>query len=334
MPDNNGPWGEERKEPSHQKKNFDSFFSSGQNFKNMSPDMPPKKIMGGALIIGLLVWILSGFYQVNPEENALVLRFGKWAETTSPGWHYHLPYPIESVEKVKVTITNQIDIGISADQSTMITGDKNIVDINFSVQWKISDPYLFVYHIRSAKNVIRAVSESAMRDIIGQTPIDDALSRGRGEIETRAVELIQTLLNEYKAGVLVTRVNLSKVDPPAQVNDAFYEVERAYADQKRLKNEAEAYRNDKIPRARGQASVIKETAVADRASRIANSEGEAKKFQQIQKEHSKHKSVTEKRLYIETMEHILKDRSKVIMEGATNGLLPHMSIDSHKGTGA
>ena len=219
------------------------------------------------ILAAIALWLLSGFYRVQPDEQGVVLQFGKWVRTTPSGLQYHLPGPIESVLTPKVTRVNKIEIGLRTfgdsgrgsqvrdvpEESLMLTGDENIVDIDFTVFWVINDAGKFLFNIRNPEATVKLAAESAMREVIGQTPIQSALTEGRQEIETATYEGVQRLLDEYGSGIEVRRVQLLKVDPPSQVIDAFIDVQRARADLERLRNEAEAYRNDILPRARGEA---------------------------------------------------------------------------------
>ena len=218
------------------------------------------------LIIFLGIWAATGFYRVNPQQQGVVLRFGEWIRTTAPGLHYHLPYPIETVLTPEVTRDNRIEIGFRdisgnsssrrdiADESQMITGDENIVDIDFVVFWRISDAGQYLFNLAEPDDTIKVAAEAVMREIIGRTPIQTALTEGRQDIQVQARSQLQDLLDEYVSGVRVRDVQLLAVDPPSDVIDAFNEVQRARQDRDRLKNEAEAFRNDVVPRARGAGS--------------------------------------------------------------------------------
>lgn len=298
----------------------------------------------GFAIIGLLVllaWLATGLYTVKPDEQGVVLRFGKWTETTAPGLNYHFPAPIESVLTPKVTVINRIDVGFTGDvegsrsrrtfdiakEKSMLTGDENIVDIEFSVFWRIQDAGKFLFNIEGQETTIRDVSESTMREIVAQTPIQSALTEGRQRIEIEAQRRIQGRLDQYGAGVAITQVQLAKVDPPAAVIDAFRDVQAAQADKERLQNEAEAYQNDIIPRARGEAAKMVQDAEAYREQVIAKAMGEASRFSKILAEYREAKDVTRRRIYLETMEEILNGMNKVIIdEGAGRGVVPYLPL--------
>ncbi len=231
------------------------------------------------LIAILVIWLASGFYRVLPDEVGIVLRFGAYNRTTQPGLNYHLPSPIETALTPSVTRVNRTEIGYRTadsangrglaigqipEEALMLTGDENIVDINFAVFWIIKDAKAYLFNIRDPEMTVKSAAESAMREVIGETPIASALAEGRGKIETATQQLLQQLLNDYGSGIELTEVQLQRVDPPDPVIDAFRDVQRAIADRARLRNEAEAYANDIIPRARGDAVRITQEAEAYR----------------------------------------------------------------------
>jgi len=323
-----GPW----ESPSSEKKSTkEDFFKQTPNpfpnpFKDFKGGQDKKSLLWGACCLFFLGWIISGFYQVNPDEQGIVLRFGKWTETTSEGWRYHLPYPIEQVIKPQITMTNQINIGFgSLDESLMLTGDRNIVDLSFTVQWRIHDPIQYLFNIRNAEKTIKSAAESVMRDTVGQIPIDRTLAEGRSDIEVIVQEKLQILLDSYQSGVLITRVSLKKVDPPQQVIEDFLEVERAQSDQGRIINQSQAYHNEELPKARGEASEIIAVAKGYRDARIAAAEGEAKKFVGLAREYEKDPALMKKRLFNETMEAVYTEADKIMVDNKS-GILPHMAL--------
>ncbi len=304
----------------------------------------------GVVVIAIAVlWLASGFYRILPDEVGVVLRFGSYHRTTQPGLNYHLPSPIESVLKPSVTRINRTEIGFrSAEGGTragtsrdlpqealMLTGDENIVDINFTVFWIIKDAQSYLFNIRNPEGTVKSAAESAMREIVGQTPIAQALAEGRGKIETDTERLLQGILDSYGAGIQITQVQLAKVDPPADVIESFRDVQRALADKERLRNEAEAYRNDIVPRARGQAVSIKQEAEAYRAEIVARSTGDADRFSAVYRAYKVAQDVTIQRLYLETMEEILKNSNKIIIDKAAegqSGVLPYLPLPSLLGS--
>jgi len=299
---------------------------------------------GLAIVVAAIVvlWLASGIYRVLPDEVGIVLRFGAYNRMTQPGLNYHWPTPIESVQRPSVTRINRTEIGFRSGESgaarasrqmpeeaLMLTGDENIVDINFSVFWFIKDAQSYLFDIRHPEGTVKAAAESAMREIVGETPIVQALAEGRGKIESETQQLLQRILDSYKAGISVTQIQLAKVDPPAPVIDAFRDVQRALADRERLRNEAEAYRNDIIPRARGDAVRIRQEAEAYQAEIVARSQGDADRFTAVYKAFKVAQDVTVQRLYLETMEEILKNSNKIIIDKAAegqSGVLPYLPL--------
>ena len=303
--------------------------------------------MGTGIVVVLVavfvLWLASGIYRVLPDEVGVVLRFGAYNRITQPGLNYHLPVPIEKVLLPSVTRINRTEIGFRTgegatrnaasrelpEEALMLTGDENIVDINFSVFWVIKEAQAYLFNIRNPDATVKSAAESAMREIIGETQIAQALAEGRGKIETDTQHLLQRILDSYGAGIEITQVQLAKVDPPAPVIDAFRDVQRALADRERLRNEAEAYRNDIIPRARGDGVRIRQEAEAFHAEVVARSQGDADRFIAVYTAFKAAKDVTLQRLYLETMEDILKNSNKIIIDKATgggNGVLPYLPL--------
>ncbi len=299
------------------------------------------------LIILLIIWSLSGLYRVLPDEQGVVLRFGKFIKTTQPGLNYHFPYPIESVLTPKVTKVNRIDIGFRSErdsgfttgggvadvpeESLMLTGDENIVNIDFSVFWVIKDAGKFLFKIQDPEGTVKAAAETAMREVIAKSKIQPILTEGRSVIEIETQSIIQEILDEYNSGIQVTQVQTQKADPPDQVIDAFRDVQAARADMERSKNEAQAYANDVIPRARGEAAKILQAAEAYKKEVVAKAEGEASRFISIYSEYVNAKQVTQERMYLETMEKVLADIDKVIIEkNAGSGVVPYLPLPELK----
>ena len=299
------------------------------------------------LIILGLVWLASGLYRVLPDEQGVVLRFGKFVKTTQPGLNYHIPVPIESVITPKVTKVNRIDIGFRSErdsgfsssggvadvpqESLMLTGDENIVNIDFSVFWVIKDAGNFLFKIQDPEGTVKAAAETAMREVIARSNIQSILTEGRSVIENDTQEIIQKILDEYTSGIQITQVQTQKADPPDQVIDAFRDVQAARADMERSKNEAEAYANDVIPRARGEAQKILQAAEAYKKEVVAKAEGEASRFLAIYNEYINAKSVTQERMYLETMEKVLADIDKVIIEkNVGSGVVPYLPLPELK----
>jgi membrane protease subunit HflK len=301
---------------------------------------------GGILLIVALivVWMLSGFYRVNTDEQGVVLRFGKFVQLTQPGLNYHWPYPIETALTPKVTRVNRADVGIRMledprrgtttrdvpAESLMLTGDENIVDVQFSVFWVIANAANFLFNVQQPDGTIKAVAESAMREVIGRNQIQPILTGARQAIESAVQELIQRTLDEYKAGVQITQVQLQKVDPPQQVIDAFRDVQAARADAERLQNEAQAYANRVVPEARGDAARVIQAAEAYRERTVFDARGQADRFLKIYEQYAKAPEVTRRRMYLETMERVFTGMDKVIVDPTTSraggGVVPYLPL--------
>ena len=294
-----------------------------------------------AVLAVIVLWLASGFYRVLPDEQGVVLRFGEWKSTTEPGLNYHLPGPIESVLTPRVTRINRVDVGYTSGgdlgrsnvvrdvpaESLMLTGDENIIDIDFQVFWIVKDAGEFLFNVQNPEVAIKAAAEGAMREVVGETPIQLVLAEGRQQVETHTRELLQSILDSYKAGVSVREVKLQKVDPPEAVIDAFRDVQRARADLERQRNEAEAYANDIIPRARGEAERVLQEAEAYKQQIVAEAEGDAARFLSVYVEYARSKDVTAKRIYIETMQQIFAGMNKVIVDNsAGSGVVPYLPL--------
>jgi len=332
-PESQKPREEKKYNPQNNKNPFEGFFKKISDFlKNnfgTSPDMKsPKSIIGLVVMAIVFLWLSLGIYKVDSTENAVVLYFGKFYKIATPGLNYYIPYPFGEVIKKNVTAVNTEEFGFTSNsrrlekrnldaESLMLTGDENIVDIEFQVQWQIADIKDFVFNIVEPNKSIRKSSESAMREIIARTPIASALSDGKGKIEQDTKILLQEILDYYKAGIRVTAVQLRRVDPPSQVIDAFRDVQTAKADKEKEINEAQAYANDIIPRARGTASQMKEQSEAFAQEVIANAQGEAGRFISVYNQYAKSKQVTKRRIYLETMENIYRDMDKVFVDKNT-----------------
>ena len=291
----------------------------------------------------LVIWLASGFYRVLPDEVGIVLRFGAYNRTTQPGLNYHLPGPIESVLTPSVTRVNRTEIGFRSgtsevgqtgvrqlpEEALMLTGDENIVDINFTVFWVIDDAKAYLFNIRDPELTVKSAAESAMREVVGETPIAQALAEGRAKIEADTRQLLQSILDSYSAGIQITQLQLQRVDPPAEVIDAFRDVQAALADQARLRNEAETYRNGIIPGARGDAVQIEQQGEAYRLATVARAQGDAARFLSVYHAFKAAQDVTTERLYLETMEEVLKNSNKVILDKSAqggNGVLPFLPL--------
>jgi membrane protease subunit HflK len=296
---------------------------------------------GFLVLVAAGVWLASGFYRVQPDEQGVVLRFGAFDRTTLPGLNYHLPWPIETVLRPAVTRINRVDIGYrsgSGDartvsgrdtpaldigpESLMLTGDENIIDINFAVFWRIRDAGQYLFNTRNPDITVKSAAESVMREVIGRTPITPALTDARAQIEVAVTKGVQAMLDQYGSGVEITQVQLQKVDPPTAVIESFRDVQRANTDADRMRNEAESYRNDIVPRARGEAAQLTAEADGARQASIAEATGQAQRFLSVLNAYNVAKDVTMKRLYIETMQGILSATPTTIVDSALKGILP------------
>ena len=314
---------------------------------------PGKKVPGGnkpIIIFGVIIlglWLASGFYRVLPDEQGVVLRFGKYVNQTQPGLHYHLPYPIETAVTPKVTRVNRIDVGYRSaadtgratsvsdvpEESLMLTGDENIVDIDYSVFWIIKDAGKFLFNIQAPEDTVKSVAETAMREVIARYDIQSILTEGRAQVEIDTQEIMQEILDSYDSGISITQVQTQKADPPNQVIDAFRDVQAAKADKERAQNEAESYSNDVIPRARGEAAQVLQQAEAYKREVVALAEGEASRFLSIYNEYRKAKTVTQERMYLETMEKVMADINKIIIDKESgSGVVPYLPLPELKKT--
>ena len=308
--------------------------------------MVPKRFGGGrgvAIIVVLVVLVVlasSMVYQVNPEQQAVVQRFGEYVRTEGPGLRFKLPDPIETVSLPAVQRVNRIDIGFTQqpgrivdnpDESIMLTGDENLIDIDFTVLWRISNARDYLFNIRDPEETVEVAAESAMREIIGRTDIQPALTEARDLIQAQTRTNLQQIIDGYQAGIEITEVQLQRVDPPAPVVDAFNDVQRARQDQQRLRNQAEAYRNDIIPRARGEAERLIQEASAYREQIVAQAVGEADRFLNVLRSFELSPEVTTQRFYIETLEEVLRETNKVIIDGDVGGggggVVPYLPLN-------
>ena len=293
--------------------------------------------------IAVVIWLLLGLYSVGPDEVGVVQRFGEYNRVVGSGLNYHFPYPIETVQTPKVTEVKRIEIGFRTigknqyrtieQESLMLTGDENIVDAELIVQYKIKDPIDYLFNFIGPELTLREASEASLRTVIGRHNIDEALTSGKLMIQEETKELLQVTLDKYETGVIVVAVQLQDVSPPKQVIDAFKDVASAKEDKNRMINEAEGYRNDVIPKARGQAQAMIREAEGFRESRIKRAEGDVAKFKAIVKEYNKAKDVTKERLYLEAMEEILPGIDKYIVPNGEDGnLLNLLNLNGMKGT--
>jgi membrane protease subunit HflK len=300
-------------------------------------------VLLAALLIA--VWLGSGFYRVEPDQQGVVMRFGAFIRTSGPGLNYHLPWPIEGVLLPAVTRINRTEIGYRSggpdlraastrdlptrdipEESLMLTGDENIIDTGFAVLWRISDAPAFLFNTRHPEATVKAVAESVMREVIGRTPIQPALTDARAQIETSVMRGAQAILDQYGTGVEITQVQLQKVDPPAAVIDSFRDVQRANTEAERMVNQAESYRNDIVPRARGDAARITTAADGARTAAVAEATGQASRFESVLGAYRQASDVTLRRIYIETMEQILQHTPTTVVDDRIRGLVPYLPL--------
>jgi membrane protease subunit HflK len=272
-------------------------------------------------------WVYNSVYQVQPDERGVVLRFGKYTRSADPGLHF-AAWPVETMEKPRVGAVRQINIGMEGNEGQMLTNDKNIISVPFSVFWRISQPNDFLFNVADQERTIRAVAQSAMREIVGQTRAQMILTTGKDAVAAQVEQITQKLLDEYKAGVIVSQINLGDVQPPSEVANAFAEVVRAGQNQQQLINEAEKYRNQQVRLAEGEAAKLTEDASAYKARVVFEAQGQAARFLSVYNEYKNAKDVTRQRIYLETMEGILSKANKVIIEGGQNGsgVVPYLPL--------
>jgi modulator of FtsH protease HflK len=290
----------------------------------------------------IVIWLLTGLYRVEPEEQGVALIFGKWVATTGPGLNYNLPAPIGHVFTPKVTRVGRVEIGFRSQseagrpgvvrdipqESLMLTGDENIIDIQVVVFWIIKDPGEYLFNIRNPEGTVKDVSEASMREIIGQGNFEFARTQGRAQIEMDTQKLIQQILDNYGAGILITGVRLQKVDPPQGAINAFRDVQAARADKERTMNEAQGYLNEVTQKAQGQAEQIVKAADAYKAERVNIATGDAQRFLLVYNQYVQNKDVTTRRIYLDTMEKILGGMDKLLIEKTGGpGVLPYLPLD-------
>jgi membrane protease subunit HflK len=346
-PSGPGPWGQKPGQPPPE---FEEFLKRAQ--EKLKQWVPGPQGFGGRAILalfltGTIVWLLSGFYTVGPNEVGLNMIFGRYTGKTTPGLNYNLPYPIGTVQKLAVTDRNTLNIGFAMrqdmrmgntqipldvpEESLMLTGDENIADVKFVVIWQIDPgrPEDYAFNVANQRETVKAVAESSMREVIGRRQILPILTTERPAIEKDVHELMQAVLNSYKAGVLVLQVQLQSVDPPEQVIAAFKDVIAAQQDQNRMRNEAEAYANKVVPEARGKAAAIVQEAEGYRLQTVAEAAGQAARFNQVYEQYKKAPEVTRQRLYLETMERVLGSVDKVILDQSgsqAQGVVPYLPL--------
>ncbi len=341
-----GPWGSGPQSSGPTPPNLEEILRRGQD--NLRRVLPGGNLGGkGFALLGLAaiaLWGFSGFFRVEPDELGVVLRFGQDVREVQPGLNYHLPYPIETVLTPKALRVNKIDIGMRQvedgrrsasrevpEESLMLTGDENIVDVNFSVLWKVKPTGVgeYLFNIQNPEGTVKAVAESAMREVVGRSEIQPILTGARQTVETAVQDLMQKTLDHYGAGILVQQVQLQKVDPPAQVIDAFRDVQAARADLERAQNEAQTYANRVVPEARGNVARITQAAEAYKSQTVAEATGQTSRFVKIYEQYKKAPEVTRERMYLETMERVLGGSNKIIIDSnpGAQGVVPYLPLN-------
>ncbi|MDQ6966919.1 MAG: FtsH protease activity modulator HflK [Mariprofundaceae bacterium] len=341
----NNPWGNKpnQQQPDLEEvikrlqEKFSGIFGGGNGGSGGPSAMGKGTIIGG-LVAVLLLWFASGLYVVAADEEAVVLRFGQHIVTKGPGLNWHLPYPVETVEKVPVTRVQRLEIGFRtvnnaqnrkiSQEALMLTRDENIVEISFTVQYKIKSASNYLFKIAHQTTTVRDAAESAIREVIGRTMIDDVLTTKKAEVEVEVEQLIQSILDGYESGILVTTVKLQDVQPPERVIKEFKDVASAREDRERAKNEAQAYANDIIPKARGEAKKMVLDAEAYEKEVIDRATGEATGFESVLAAYKLAPDVTRKRLYLDTMQDVMSKTDKVIVDKTVaERVLPYLPLD-------
>ena len=333
-----GPWGSGPQSSGPTPPDLEELLRRGQD--KLKTVLPGGSLGGrGILLIVLaavVVWGFSGFFKVEPDELGVVLRFGKYTRDATPGLNYHLPYPVETVLTPKVTTVQPIHIGMRLledprrgspqmrdvpEESLMLTGDENIVDVDFTVFWqvKIGGAGDFLFNIQNPQGTVKAVAESAMREAVGRSEIQPILTSAKQTIETAVTELMQKTLDNYQSGIQITQVQMQKVDPPAQVIDAFRQVQAARIGAESAQNEAQAYANRVLPDARGRSEQIKQAAEAYREQTVAEAKGQASRFSQVLQQYKNAPDITRQRIYLETMESVFGGTDKIILDSTQQG---------------
>lgn len=316
---------------------LESLFS-GKKGGGVPPGQKPSFNLGGSLwifiAVAFLIWLASGFYIVDASQRGVVLRFGKYVETTMPGPRWHLPFPIESAEIVDVSTVRTVEIGYRNNvkskipqESLMLTDDENIVDVQFAVQYIIKNPEAYLFNNRSPEDAVRQVAEAAIREVVGKSKMNFVLYEGREQVADQAEVLMQKILDLYKTGIAISKVTMQNAQPPEQVQAAFDDAVKANQDRERMKNEGQAYANDVVPRAAGDAARLIQGAQGYKQRVIASAEGDASRFQQILDQYSKSPGVTRERMYLETMQDILSNTNKILIDQKQSGNLIYLPLD-------
>src|SRR6202034_469681 len=342
-----GPWGSGPQSPGGSRPpDLEEFLRRSQDrLRGLIPGNFGGRGVALIVLVILVLWGFSGFFRVEPDELGVVLRFGKFTREVQPGLNYHLPYPIESALTPQALRVNKLDIGMRPvedmrrgstvrdvpEESLMLTGDENIVDVDFSVLWVVKPNGVgdYLFDVQGPEATVKAVGESAMREVIGRSNIQPVFTGARQTIETAVQDVMQKILDGYGAGILVQQVQLQKVDPPTQVIDSFRDVQAARSDLERAQNEAQTYANRVVPEARGRAAKINQDAEAYREQTVAEANGQTSRFLQVYDQYKKAPEVTRERMYLETMERVLGATDKTIIDSGKNGpgVVPYLPLN-------
>jgi modulator of FtsH protease HflK len=336
-----GPWGSGPQQQGPRPPDLEEFLRRSQDrLRRLLPGNLGGRGIAMIALAALVLWGCSGFYRVEPDELGVVLRFGKFERIVQPGLNYHLPYPIETALTPPALRVIKTDVGMQPgsngdtdvpEESLMLTGDENIVDVNFSVLWKVKPNGVgdYLFNIQNPESTVKAVAESAMREVIGHNNIQPIITTDRTTIQNDVQQLMQKTLDSYKAGIEVQQVNMTRADYPAPVIDAFRDVQAARSDLERLQNEAQTYANRVVPEAKGRAAKIVQDAEAYRAQVVANAKGQSSRFLQVYNQYKKAPDVIRQRIYLETMEHILGDVNKTFIDTGAKGpgVVPYLPLN-------
>lgn len=331
-----GPWGNQPgggggnrnngRGPGQQPPDLDELLRRGREHFNSGF---PNGGLSSALIIAVVVvgWLLTGVYTVAQKEQGIILTFGKHTRTVEPGFGVHLPWPIETMRKPPVLEQQTMSVGGVKTESEMLTGDENIIDLQFNVQWRISSAPDFLFKISDPEQILKTTAESVMREVVGQNTLTFVTQDGRDQVQTRVRARMQEVLNAYESGILIDQVKLVRVDPHKSVVEAYRDVQAARADRERMRNEAEAYANQVVPEAQGKAARMVAEAEAYKQQSIQGAEGEAQRFLSVYNEYKKAPDVTRRRIFLETMEEVLAGRNKIILDENAGGVVPYLPLN-------
>ena len=344
--DNQSPWGRRPSNNNNQPPDFEDLVRRGQDrLKTLLPGgMGSGRAVALMILLAVMGWLTMGFYTVGPEQLGVELVFGKRGEQTGPGLHWNFPSPVGQVMRPPVGRVNRVEVGFRStsgqvgvpestrdvtSESLMLTGDENIIDVQFSVLWRINDANQFLFNVRNGEQTVKDAAESAMREAIGRTDFESARTSGRTKLGDGAKELLQKILDTYQSGVLVVELSVQSIDPPKQVIDAFRDVQAARADKERSSNEALAYRNEVVQRAEGQAERLIREGEAYKSEKVARATGDAQRFISVYDEFKLAPDVTRRRLYLETMEEIMAGIDKVLIDpnAGGSGVVPYLPLE-------